>query len=353
MLPIIFLVPIIQLCVLVFAATFEMKNTNLFVVDRDLSTHTRQLTGKFDGSPFFTVKQVAFSMEEAEEALKRDEVDVILHFRKGFGRNLEKEGKGEVQMVVNAIDASAAGLFSAYVRNVIGDYNRRIQVKSKHLVSGLQKPRQVTSTYSFWYNPELDYIQFMLPGILVLLVTVIGLFLSSMNLVREKEIGTIEQINVTPIKKYQFLMGKLIPFLLIGWFELAIGLLIAVFLFKVPLLGSAALIFAVAGVYLLVILGMGLFISTQTETQQQAMFIAWFFMVIFILMSGLFTPIESMPRWGQIVNWFNPLAYFIKVIRMIMLKGSGFSDIARPFFILLGYGVAMLALAVTRYRKVA
>ena len=351
MLPIIFIIPVIQMCILVFAATFEMSNTNIAVVDRDLSTHSRAIISKFQGSPFFTIKDVGFSMDEARDALREDKADVILSFQKGFSKSLNKEGAAQVQILVNAIDASSAGMFNAYVQSVMSDYNKNIILNTKKINSS-QIINQVKSSYSFWYNPQLKYTHFMLPGILVLLVTIIGLFLSSMNLVREKEIGTIEQINVTPIRKHQFLIGKLIPFLLIGWFELAIGLAIAVFLFKVPLLGSVGLIFAFASVYLMVILGIGLFISTQTDTQQQAMFIAWFFMVIFILMSGLFTPIESMPRWGQILNWFNPLAHFIKVIRMIMLKGSSFQDVAKYFFILFSYGVVMLALAVNRYRKV-
>jgi len=351
MLPIIFLIPVLQLCVLVFAATYDMKNTNVLFVDKDMSSHTQQLISKFEGSPFFTVKGIETSMDLAEDAINRDEVDVVLHFTKGFGKDLDKVGRSEVQLLVNAIDAGAAGLYSTYVQAVVKDYNRTVNLTNMNS-SGSKSPR-VNSVHSFWFNPEMDYIQYMMPGLLVLLVTVIGLFLSAMNLVREKEIGTIEQINVTPIKKYQFLLGKLIPFWVIGLFELGIGLVLALFIFKVPLLGSVGLIFLVASVYLLVILGMGMFISTQTDTQQQAMFIAWFFMVIFVLMSGLFTPTESMPEWGQIINYLNPVAYFIRITQMIMLKGSGFPDILNSFVIILVYGVSMVMLAVWKYRKVA
>jgi ABC-2 type transport system permease protein len=193
----------------------------------------------------------------------------------------------------------------------------------------------------------------MVPGILVLLVTIIGLLLSGMNIVREKEIGTIEQINVTPIRRIEFIAGKLIPFWIIALFELAFGLTLGKLIFNIPLEGSLWLIFLSAGIYLFVILGFGLLISTMTNTQQQSMLVSFFFMVIFILMSGLFTSIESMPQWAQVADKLNPIAYFIKIMRMIMLKGSSFADISVPFFSLVVYACLIISLAIWRYRKVA
>jgi ABC-type multidrug transport system, permease component len=329
-----------------------MKNTNLFVVDRDLSNHSRQIVNKYNSSLFFTVKDIDFSIDKAEKELFKDEADAIIVFEKGFGNSIDKQEPASVQILVNAIDASAASLFDVYIRSVIGNYNSSIITEINN-VKKTGSTVQIVNTYSHLYNPEMDYIPYMLPGILVLLVTVIGLFLSAMNVVREKEIGTIEQINVTPIKKHHFLIGKLIPFLIIGFFELGVGLLLAAFVFQIPFLGSAFLIYLVAFVYLLTILGLGLLISTLTDTQQQAMFIAWFLMVIFIMMCGLFTPVESMPEWGQKLNLVNPVAYFIRIIRMIMLKGSGFMDIIKDFGILCIYALLMLSFAVNRYRKVA
>ncbi|WP_421920006.1 ABC transporter permease [Marinifilum sp.] len=352
MLPIIFVMPIVQLCILSFAATYDMKNTNLYVVDKDLSTHSRQLISKFNGSPFFTIKEIDFSVEEAEKELYKDQVDAILVFDKGFGEKIDLKKNSSIQVLVNAINASSAGLYNAYINSVIQDYNSKIITDLQVLVADASA-LLVQSTYLHQYNPEMKYIPYMLPGLLVLLVTVVGLFLSAMNVVREKEIGTIEQIHVTPVRKSQFLMAKLIPFLVIGLFELAIGLYIATYVFKIPFLGSVGLIFLVAFVYLIGILGLGLLISTQTSTQQQAMFIAWFFVVIFLLMSGLFTPVESMPDWGQKLNYFNPIAYFIKIIRMILLKGSGFMDIAKDVLILGVFAIASIGIAVNRYRKVA
>ncbi len=193
----------------------------------------------------------------------------------------------------------------------------------------------------------------MLPGILVILVTIIGMFLTALNLVREKELGTSEQINVTPIRKYHFILGKLFPFWVIALFELAFGLTIGRLFFHLPVLGSVGLLFLYASVYLLVVLGIGLFISTLASSQQQVMFLSFFFMLTFILMSGIFTPVESMPLWAQRINIINPFAYFMKVIRMILLKGSGFADIQRDFYSLIIYASVILSLAVWRYRKVS
>lgn len=203
----------------------------------------------------------------------------------------------------------------------------------------------------FWYNLRMNYKNLMVPGLLVVLVTLAGMFLSSMNIVREKEIGTIEQINVTPIRKWQFILGKLLPFWFISLFLLAFGLTVGRLVFHIPIEGSVFLLFAFAGVYLWVMLGLGLLISTVSDTQQQSMFLSWFFLVIFVLLSGLFTPIDNMPHWAQRITWFNPVSYFVEVVRMVLLKGSGFMDIARHFLVVGAFAVGINVLAVLNYRK--
>ncbi len=349
MLPIIFIVPIFQLLVLSFTATFEIKNINLFVVDQDNSPASREVLAKFKGSPFFTVIDQSESFADAENAVINGKADQILQVPKGFDKDIITDRKASLQVTTNAINGSAASLMNAYALNIIMDYNTDIIVEQL----GLRKPPSpIQVSTAFWYNPELNYFTYMVPGILVLLVTVIAAFLSAMNIVREKEMGTIEQINVTPIKKYQFILGKLIPFWIIAMFELAFGLVLAKLVFDIPMLGSLGLVFFVAGVYLLVALGLGLLISTLTNTQQQSMFLTFFFMIIFILMSGLFTPVQSMPEWAQFINQANPIAYFIDVMRMVLLKGSTFHDISRQFFALLILAVLLNAMAVWRYRKV-
>ena len=353
MFPMIFLVPIVQMVVLVYAATMEMKDIDLFIVDKDLSIMSRQLTDKFNASPFFNISGSSFSVEDGENSIKAGETDIIIHIPKDFEKNLIKNNKTDVQFLVNAINQTVGAIGNLYCRQIILSYNKNIitQYADMNTFKTLGEFKSINVDYQYWYNPELDYKTYMVPGILVLLVTIIGMFLSAMNLVKEKEIGTIEQINVTPVKKYQFIIGKLLPFWLIALFDLALGLSLGKLLFDIPILGSLGVVFLAGGVYLLVVLGFGLLISTITNTQQQAMFISWFFLLIFVLMSGLFTAIESMPAWAQYFNYINPIAYFIKIIRMVLLKGSGLSDIKNEIFILLGYGTVLLSLATLKYRK--
>ena len=352
MLPIIFVVPIVQLIILVNAATYEMKHIGMTVVDLDLSATSRKLVSKFSGSPFYKVSHSSFSYQEAEDQMKRGDIDMILRVPADFEKTLVKESRATVQFVINAINGQSAGLTNAYSTMILIDYNREVVMENATpaMMAGI---RSIETDYSYWYNPELNYKTYMVPGILVLLVTIIGLLLSGMNIVREMEIGTIEQINVTPINKIQFITGKLMPFWIIAVFELAFGLTIGKLLFNIPMEGHLALIFLSASVYLFVILSFGLLISTITHTQQQAMLVSFFFMVVFILMSGLFTSIESMPLWAQNLDRLNPLMYFIKIMRMVLLKGSGFADISSHFWSLVIYAGCSITLAILRYRKVS
>ncbi len=351
MLPLIFVVPFVQLLILVHAATFEIKNIDLVIVDKDLSTTSRQLVAKFNASPFFNVIKSTFSEKQAEEYLYNDEGDLIIVVPQNFEKNLVREQKADIQILINAIDGVVAGLSSYYASSIIVGLNRNIITEWYGIAQGQNQFKQIAIDYSYWYNPELNYKTYMVPGILVLLITIIGLFLSSMNLVREKEIGTIEQINVTPIKKHQFIIGKLIPLWIIGIFELALGLTLGKLLFDIPIIGSLWLVFGVAGIYLLVVLAIGMFISAITENQLQAMFFSFFFNIVFILMSGLFTSVESMPEWGQWLNKINPIAYFIRIMRMVLLKGSDFMDIMPEVVSLSVFAVLMFTLSVWTYRK--
>lgn len=352
MLPLILGVPIIQLVILVHAATLEMKSIDMFVVDKDLSSLSHKLINKFEGSPFYNISGISFSMDEANEIIEKNGADCILHIPYGFERNLMRENQSEIQFLIDGINGTAASLINAYSSSVISDFNRNIIVDITQMPN-LKDMNPVNVETSYWYNPELNYKIYMLPGILVILVTIVSMFLAAMNIVREKEMGTIEQLNVTPIRKVEFIVGKLVPFMIIALFELAFGLTIGRLFFHIPMVGNLGLLFGFTVVYLLVVLGLGLFISTISSTQQQVMFIAFFFMLVFILMSGIFTPTESMPVWAQRVNIINPFYYFMRVIRMILLKGSGFWDISYEFFSLLVYAIIMLSLSVWRYRKVA
>ncbi len=352
MLPIIIIVPVVQLIILVHAATMEMKHIELYVVDKDLSASSKKLINKFSGSPFFIISDIGFSINEAESAMKKNKTDVILNIPPDFERSLLSGNSSDLQLLIDGINGMKAGLINAYASAVITGFSNQIfkEQGMEALVNTGMKT--INTKYSFWYNTMLNFKFYMVPGILVILVSMIGLFLTALNIVREKETGTIEQINVTPVKKYQLLAGKLVPFWIIALFELGFGLILGKILFKIPVEGSIVLLFSFAGVFLLAVLGIGLLISTMANTQQQVMFMVFFFMLTFILMSGIFTPEESMPYWAQKVNLLNPFSYFMRVIRMILLKGSGFKDILRDFTAITIYSILILSTAIWRYRKV-
>jgi ABC-2 type transport system permease protein len=351
MLPIIFVLPLLQLIILSNAATFEVKNIKFAYIDHDHTSTSRALVEKFSASAYFDVLTDFPSEGLASSAMLRGEVDVVLEIPRYFERDLQNEKHNTLGVTINAIDGAAAGVENVYVNQIIQNFNQHLKVELLQPSDQITQPISIETIPLFWYNETLNYKTFMVPGILVLLVTMITLFLSGMNIVREKEIGTLEQINVTPIKKSQFIIGKLFPFWVIGMGLLTIGLIIAKLVFNVPMIGSLPLMYFYTSIYILVVLGIGLFISNFTDTQQQAMFIAWFFTVIFILMSGLFTPIESMPQWAQIVTEFNPIKYFVEVMRMVMLKGSGFMDILPQVLKTLLYALVMNGLAVWSYKK--
>jgi ABC-2 type transport system permease protein len=353
MLPIIFVVPFVQLLILVNAATLDMKNIEFIIVDNDLSSLSRRLSDKFIQSPFFSLKKNAFSSKMVEKDMLVNETDMILVIPNGFEKQLYRNGKAALQLQVDAINGMTAGLINTYASQIINNFNLE-------LLSGLggnafmkASPKKININFSFWYNSELKFKYYMVPGILVILVTIVSMFLSSLNLVREKELGTIEQINVTPIRKYQFIAGKLVPFWIIALFELGFGLILGKILFNIPIVGSLLLLFAFTAVFLVAVLGMGMLISTVSYTQQQAQFLNFFVMVTFVMMSGIFTPAESMPHWAQQVNLVNPLAYFMRVIRMILLKGSTFSDILSDFTGISVIAIVLISLATWRYRKVS
>jgi ABC-2 type transport system permease protein len=350
MLPIIFVIPLVQLLVLVYATSLDMKSINLLVVDKDLTPLSKELESKFTASPFFIVGN-SISVSEAEKEILNNNADVIIVIPQGFEKNITNENSSELQFLFNAINGTKASIANGYSQRIVYDFNQNIILNSGNLFPETAEFQKINIENSFWYNPRLDYKIYMSSGILVILVTIISLILSGMNLVREKESGTIEQINVTPIKKYQFIIGKLIPFLIIALFELAFGLTIAKILFKLPFEGSLLLLFGSAIIYLITMLSIGLLMSVFSETQQQLMFIAYFFVMVFILMSGIFTPAETMPQWAQKLNYINPISYFMKIVRMILLKGSGLKDIINELLALVIYGSLTLTFAVVKYRK--
>ncbi len=338
-------VPLIQLIVLVNAATFDLKNTNLAIMDLDMSPSSTILVSKFSNSPFFSPVLSTQSEKEAYQAVENGEADAILTIPAGFEKQIKSLRKADVMVEINAINASAAGLTSSYANSIIASYN------TDYILPGQKVEMPINTEVSFWYNPELNYKLFMLPGILVVLVTIMGTLLVAINMVKEKELGTIEQLNVTPMKKYQFIFSKLFPFWIIALFELSFGLILGYLLYGITVHGSLVVLYTFAGVYLVAVLGLGLLLAALSDTQQQVMFVSFFFMLIFLLMSGIFTSVESMPVWAQKFNIINPMAYFMKVIRMVVLKDSGFYDIRHELFAMVIFAVGSIVVSVRAFKK--
>lgn len=345
--PILFVMPLVQLAILAYTADFTVKNIRIIIQDLDQSALSTRLINKIDFSDNFVLQGVTTVYDEGFNEIEKNNTDVVVTIPEHFSRKLILGQRTSLFIAADAINSTKAGVSINYLQNIVIDFSGELvkQKGSGVINSGIKIIKRD------WFNPLLNYKYFMVPGILVLLVTMIALFLSGMNIVREKEIGTIEQLNVTPIKKYQFIIGKLVPFLIIGLIEFSIGLAVALLWFKVPLLGSVGVIYLFTFVYLILILGIGMFISTITETQQQALFVAWFFSVIFILMSGLLTPIESMPVWAQKLTLLNPIRYYVEVIRLVMLKGSSFASIKTNFLIITVAALLINVLATLNYRK--
>lgn len=349
-LAVIFVMPTIQLLVLPWAADYEIKNIKLAVVDHDHSDYSRRLINKVTASGYFILTDYANSYENAMQRIEHDKADIILQIPPSFEQDLIKEDEAKLFLAVNAINGVKAGLGSAYLQTIIQDFNGDVRLQ------WIQFPRfspetNIEVVSSNWFNPLMNYKIFMVPGILVLLLTMVGANLTSINIVKEKEIGTIEQINVTPIKKYHFILGKLIPFWVLGLLVFSIGGIIAWLVYGIVPVGSFLTIYVFAAIYLFAVLGLGLLISTYANNQQQSVLISFFIMIIFVLLGGLYTSIDSMPYWAQIITKFNPVSYFIDVIRLVVLKGSGLADIKYQLLTILGFAVVLNSWAVINYRK--
>jgi ABC-2 type transport system permease protein len=339
---IIFIIPVLQLAILPFAANFEMQNIRISVVDSDHSVYSQRLTEKIRSSGYFKLTDISPTYEEGLAAIEKDKSDILIEIPANFEKELRKEGKAQVLIAANAINGTKGGLGSSYLSTIIQNFNNESGY-------GVRTAGGITSQNL--YNPHLNYKNYMVPGIMVFLLTLIGGFLSALNIVSEKEKGTIEQINVTPLSKSLFLLSKLIPFWIIGFMLLSIGMIIAWLIYGLIPAGSFGTIYLFAAIYLIAFTGFGLAISSISSNQQQAMFTAFFFIIIFALMSGLFTPVSSMPEWAQKLTLFNPLRYFIDVMRMVYLKGSRLSDLSAQFFVICLFAIFFNALAVIGYRK--
>jgi ABC-2 type transport system permease protein len=346
----IFALPVIQLILLPYAATYEMKNITLSVVDHDHSEYSRKLINKFTSSGYFILTDYSATYNQALDQVENDKADLIIEIPKEFETDLIRQNETMIFLSANAISGQTAGLAVGYANSIIKDFNNNVRAEWIPQTR-LNTIPVIEITSSNWFNPLMNYKEFIVPGVLALLVTLVGFIMSSLNIVKEKEIGTIEQLNVSPIKKYQFILSKLIPFWILGLIVMTIGFIISFIVYGIYPEGSFLVVYLFAGIYLIALLGFGLLTSIYADTQQQAMFIAYFFMLVFILLGGLFSPTENMPDWARYLTYINPVSYFIEVMRMLVLKGSSFWDLRFHFLVISGFAVLFNGLAIFNYKK--
>jgi ABC-2 type transport system permease protein len=346
--------PLIQLVILANAATFEVKRARLWVVDQDRAPASMALTERFLSTGRFVRAGNSATGNAGNDALMNGSADLVLVLPQGFDRDLTRERRASLQLLLNAENGSTAGVSQGYAQEIIGAYAAE---RAAALVATNREGRpirdqpRVEISKRGWFNPTLNYKHFMVPGILVQLVVLVGTLMTALNIVREKEAGTLDQLNVTPIKPAVFLAAKLLPLWIIALFEFMAGMMIARGVFGVPLVGSAPLLLLSAAIFLLGALGVGLWVSTVAETQQQALFVTFALLLVYILMSGLFTPIRGMPDWVRTVAQVNPMLHFVAIVRGVMLRGAGFLDILPRLGALTLIGGTMLTLAVSQYHK--
>jgi ABC-2 type transport system permease protein len=349
----IFMIPVVQLLVLANAATFDVKQVSMMVVDEDRTTVSTGLVQRLEAGRQFRVTRYEPSEAGVDQALLNREVTAALHIPRRFEEDLVRRGRAPVQLILNAEEGATAGIVQSYAIAILAAYAKELARTLP--TAGASPARGAAATLDLRtqrrFNPTRNYKHWMVPALMVSLTTIIGLLLTAQNITRENELGTLEQLNVTPMTKIQFIAGKLIPFWLLSLVIFTIGLTIGKLVFAIPMRGNLLLVYLAAMAYLVVVLGLGLWISTITRTQQQAMFVAFFVILIFLLMSGLFTPVDSMPHWAQWVAEVNPVKHFVAVMRAVLVRGAGLETVGTPILGLAVAGLGVLALAVARYRK--
>ena len=342
--------PIIQLTLLPLAANFEVKKIAVAVVDHDHSTYSKKLIDKIYASKYFSGGRYRASYAGGAKLVEQNEADIVLEIPHNFEVNMVRDGHEEIFIAVNAINGTKAGVGSGYLGAIIADFNQNIRLQWDQ-PGHFAEAASIDLVNENWYNPFMNYFLYMVPGLMVSLLTGIGAFSASLNIVKEKEIGTIEQINVTPVKKYSFILAKLIPYWVLSMFVFTIGMIISRVAYSIVPVGNIGLLYGFLSVYLITLLGAGLLISTYSDTQQQAVSLAFFFVLVFNMISGVFTPIDSMPGWGQVLSYISPMSHFAAVMRMVVLKGSTFHDIMPHFVAIVILGIVFNTWAVLNYRK--
>ena len=347
----IFIFPCMIMILMPWAANLEIKNINLNVVDNDHSVLSRRLVDKIGASTYFRLTDLPGTYEEALHAVEEGSADIILEIPRHFERDWMTGTPSSVLIAANAVNGTKGSLGSSYLTTIVNDYMRELAAESPHALQTTGLLPQVRLTTQNLYNPHLNYKLFMIPALMVILLTLMCGFLPSVNVVGEKEAGTIEQINVTPVSKFTFIVGKLIPYWLIGLVVLTVSFFLAWLLYGVVPAGHFLTLYFSALLFLPVISGFGLVISNNSSTMQQAALLMFFFLIIFVLMSGLLTPVSSMPQWAQSLTWLNPLRYYIESLRALYLKGSSVAELQTQLIAMSVYAALSWLGAIMSYRK--
>jgi len=345
--------PIIQMMIFGYAATLEIRHVPTAIVDYDNSQISRDLISRFQASRYFDVRERLTDSRQIQEVIDKGDVTMAIQINAGFAQNIRKGQTAHVQVVVDSTNSNTALVGLGYVNEVTSQFANDYQQESLRRTSPFavaQMPKIVLDKRP-WYNTDMSSQWFFVPGVIGNLVLVMIMTLTAFAIVREREIGTLEQIMVTPIRRVEFILGKTMPFFLIGLFDAILISMVGTLWFKVPLLGSVGVLALGTVLFLLCVLGIGLFISTVSITQQQAMVTSFFFIMPAIVFSGFGSPISSMPEFLQILTYVNPLRYFQTVIRGIYLKGVGL-DILWPEMVAMAIiGIVMLTVSVMRFQK--
>lgn len=349
---IIFVIPVFQTVVFGYAVNTDVRDVKTAVYDLDNSPESRDLTSRFAGSGYFRIVEYIDSERRVGELLDRGAVKAVLRMNSGFGEALRSGRDAPLQMILDGTDSNTAGIALTYASRIAARFNDQIRLEQAARTLGpAYRPGGVETASRAWFNENLESRNFYVPAVIANIVFIITMLLSSMAVVREKEIGTMEQIIVTPIRRGEFILGKTVPFIIIGFIDVALITLVAAFWFHVPIRGSIPLLFGATALFLMSSLGFGLFISTVSRTQQQAMMSAFFFIFPAMLLSGFAFPIENMPQPVQWLTFLNPLRYYLVVIRGIFLKGVGITVLWQQFLALFLLGTVILGFAVNRFRK--
>lgn len=349
---VVFVAPVIQLFVLSYAITTDVKNIRLAVVDRDATPESREIISRFAGSEYFHIVSHLDSEEAAQDMVDRERVQAFIAIQPGFAQALRAGRSAPLQLAIDGTDSQTTRVILGYANDVVTRYSTQVLVDRFARATGRRlEPDRVPLETRAWYNVNLESREFYVPGMLVVILGLVTLMLTSMAVVREREIGTLEQLMVTPIKPAELIIGKTVPFACVSFVELAIVLCIVIFWFEIPLRGSLWLLLLGSALYVTSMLGAGLLISTSCRTQQQATMTNIMFLMPTILLSGFIFPIDNMPRVIQWVTIVNPMRYFVDVSRNVFLKGSGIALLWPDLAALLVIGCVLLALASTRLKK--